>query len=249
MIRTSILSLATVVLTGALANGAAPPKPGVEAGFRVYTISYRCGNRTLVGVHPTAGEAFEAAVGARAKTSAGQVEVTTGSEGKTLPGRQAPALYEVYQKSCRAGWMKQPTLYTDEKKVEAAAADKRKLGNQIEVVRDYAPKEVYHVYGLPCRSVVGTKSRLQGTYRTAKEAIDVAETLRSTRGLRCEVTTGTKGQELLDGAPTQYTVYSRGCKGALESPTTTSALEKAVKDYQARIEQKSVPVMVVHYAK
>ena len=164
MIRTILVSLATVVLTGALTNAAAPPEPGVKHGFRVYTVSLRCQSRNLVGVYATAAEAFEVAGGLRAKTAPDRVEVTIGSEGKTTPtGR--PALYEVYTRGCiRSQWKLQPALYTDEKKA-VEAGEKAKLN--VEIVRDYAPEEVYHVYGFPCRTVVGTKSRLQGSYRTA----------------------------------------------------------------------------------
>ena len=245
MIRTILSSMAIVVLTGALANGAAPPEPGAAEGFRVYTRSPRCGSRNLVGVFPTAPEAFEAAA-ARAKVSPFRVEVTTGSEGKKTPEGE-PALYEVYTKVCdKSGWRKQ-SLFTDATKASEAAKAHQKDAKKVEVVRDYAAKEVYHVYGRRCRTAVGTKSRLMGTYRTAREAFDAADDIRTKQPFQCEVVTGTMGEELLDATPIRYTVYSRGCRIGLVSPTATADRAAAMKEFQARIDLKSTPVMVVHY--
>ena len=246
MIRTILLSMATVVLTGTLANAAAPPEPGVKDGFRVYTISPRCRTRSLIGVYPTAAKAFEGAAGARAKTAPDRVEVTTGSEGKTTPtGR--PALYEVYTRGCtRSQWKLQPALYTDEKKAVEAGG---KVKLNVEIVHDYAPKDVYHVYGKRCRTPASEKSRLQGTYRSAREAIDVANALGSTKGLRCEVTKGTKGADLLDGSPAGFSVYIAGCKGSWSLHSTTKEFEKAVQVYDARIKEEQQSAIVRHYGK
>ena len=248
MIRTILSSMAIVVLTGALANGAAPPKPGVEAGFRVYTVSPRCLSRNLVGVYATAGEAFEVASGLRAKSPPSRLEVTTGSEGTKLPtGRNRAILYQVYTKVCdKSGWQGQE-LYAQAEQAAEAAKTHEKDSKKVEIVCDYTAKEVYHVYGRRCRTAVGTKSHLMGTYRTARAAFDAADDIRTKQPIQCEVVTGTKGEELLDGTPIRYTVYNRGCRIGLASPKTTADRAEAMKDFQARIEQKSVAVMVVHY--
>ena len=156
MIRTSLLSMATLVLAGALANSAAPPEPAPEEGFRVYTISIRCRTRRLVGVYATAAEAFVVAAEARTRTSPAQVEVTTGSEGKTPP-TGSPALYVVFTQGAAEERLAGAGALRGRDQGGGGRQTQEKEAKKVELVRDYAPKEVFHVYGLPCRTVAGTK--------------------------------------------------------------------------------------------
>ncbi len=246
MIRTSILSMAFLVLMGTTATPAEEPKQAEDKeGFRVYTISRLSGIRQLQGVHASPKEAFQTAT--KFRGGSWNVEVTTGSEGKqVMAGR--PVLYQVYRKTSeKSGWQHQG-LFADEKKAEAVAKTLQTKGAQAEIVRDYAPKEVYHVYGKECRVPVGQKSRLLGTYVTLREAYDAAEDFRTNKRLRCEVTSGRRGQDLLDEAPTQYKVYVRDCtRSDWTLAKTTNDAKKAQEVVEARKQPNEGTEVVLHF--
>ena len=241
MIRMSILSMAFLVLTGTMATQAEETKVADKEGFRVYTIAPRCLRRTLVGVYSSHKEAIQVATEQR--TKAWNVEVTTGSEGKQFPNRQ-PALYLVYSMVCsKSGWQRQG-IYVDEKKAGEVAKTLVAKDETVEIIRDYAPKEVYHTYGVQCK---GTK-RLQGTYVTMEEAFDAAKALREKGIFRCDVVTGTKGEDALPRSPMEYKVYSQGCKRSnWELATTTNDPKKAQEVVAAQKKENRQVEIVLHF--
>src|SRR5262245_28496360 len=92
MVRASLLSVAVLALSGALAIQAEESKAvqkerdgDHERGYRVYSVSIRCQNRTLLSRHDNLRDAFRAAAALREKSPGRTVEVTTGSEGKKVP--------------------------------------------------------------------------------------------------------------------------------------------------------------------
>ncbi len=249
MIRMSILSVAFLALMSTTATPAEEPKKAEDKqGFRVYTIVIKCGNRRLEGIYASPAEAFQAANKLRAKVVAMNVEVTTGSEGKLVPtGR--PMLYEVYMRTCRSGWRKQG-LFADEKNAKAVAKTHETKGAKVEIVRDYAPKEVYHIYGGLTRQGL----ELLGTYVTLEKAAAKEFLTNGTNRERskdpCVVTTGTKGHDYLGwgGAPTQYKVYVKSCKGW--SLVATKSDEKnalEVVEAQRKKTVRAEVVLVHHY--
>jgi hypothetical protein len=225
MIRTSLFSLALFALIGTSAihgDEAKAKRPSVEEakeGFRVYTVSLRCQSRQLQSVHLSVIEAFRAADELREKGS--RVEVTTGSEGKKLPVG-SPELYVVYLRPCKVAWEKREVV-CDAKKAEQVAKQHKDNGDTVQVVHDYAPKEVFHVYGGGC----SRSYQLRGTYTSAEEAFRAAESFRADKKWRCNVASGTKGKEWLTGSPAQYVVYERACKNNWTVGITTKDLKKA----------------------
>jgi hypothetical protein len=243
MVRTSMLTVAVVVLTGAVASPAAPPPEAVRKGFRVYTTGIRCGARRLVGIYETAGEAFRVAAEHRAKLSPERVEVTTGTEGKQTPDGR-PALFHLYTMANeKNGWAKQP-LMVDEREVQVAVKEQEKKGVRVEVVHDYAPKEVFHIFGGGC----SRSWRLWGTYVTGKEACEAAEAFRTKeKSSGFKVTTGADWRHPLAyrfGSPTRYTVYARAGEGDWTQVETTNDGKKAQEVLEAR-KKENVRVEVV----
>ena len=231
MVRTRIASMVLFVFIGPMQIWAEEAKVADKEGFRVYTISLRCGSRNLVGVYESPAEAIRVATETRAKKFAG-VEVTTGSEGKLVPtGR--PMLYEVYMRTCKSGWRKQG-LFADEKKAEATVKALQTYPDRVEIVRDYAPKEVYHIYGVD-GGRVRRGLELLSSHRTLEEAFWGAEVLRKSKNPEFHVTSGTKGDPFLrDSRPTQYEVYVQGCKGSWERIATKSDQKDALEVVEAQ---------------
>jgi hypothetical protein len=249
MIRTSLLSLALLVLIGALASHAEESKDkqatlADQKGFRVYTFRARCGNRDLQGVYASIREALRAADELREKGSR-RVEVTTGSEGKEMPAREKlPAVYLVYSKICdKGGWQRQEVA-SDLKTAEAIALTHKKNREEVQIVSDYAPKEVFHIYS----STGWRLPHLLGTYLSVSEAVDAAERFRTQKKLECEVTTGTKGGEILTGSPTQYSVYSLGCRSGWVVAATTKDKKKALEVAEEQRKDDRKVEVVYHYS-
>jgi hypothetical protein len=240
MVRTSLLSLATLALLGAGVSTAEGRKAADQEGFRVYSVALRTQFRVLKGVYPTPGEALRAAAELRAKSGLHPVEVTTGSEGKKLPDGR-PALYHVYTRGCSRSPWQRGVILVDEKKVAEAVAAHKKNGVAVAVIHDYAPKEVFHLYTDRGGRVGG---RLLGTYVTLREACAAAAGFRTKDKLRCEVTTGTKGQPNLCAEPTQYKVYANACRGGWFLAGTANDEKKALEVAAA---QKGLPVEVVYH--
>jgi hypothetical protein len=247
VIRTTILALATFTLTAAMGRTAEQPKPGDKEGFHVYRITPRRITQKLLGVYASPQEAFEFAAKHRA-AGGGGIEVTTGSEGKeALPA--LPVLYHVYSRPCsRSAWQRQG-IYGDYKKVEEVIKKLEKEGEKVEIVRDYAPKAVFHIYSRACRTLAGKELRLIGTYVTAGEACEAAADFRTAKYLRSEVTTGSKGPEYLVGTPTRYEVYVGACKAGWSVAVDTDDWKKAYEAVEARKkEDKAARVEIVrHY--
>jgi hypothetical protein len=243
MVRTSMLSLALVALVSTLAITAEEPKASDKEGFRVYSVTLRCQTRRLLATCATPAEAFKAAAEQRAKFGGLRLEVTTGSEGKEAP-RGQPALYQVYTMACpKAGWERQEILVNAAKAQEAVKAHKTK-GEQVEIIHDYAPKEVYHVYGTRCRGLMA----LQSTHMTLKEACGAAQVLRTKGNLQVQVTTGTKGQDALPRTNPEYKIYVFGCRSASWSLTeTTSDAKKAQETFAARKKDGAQVEILHHY--
>lgn len=246
MIRTSLFSLALFALAAAPAtqrDQAKPKRPDAEEvkeGFRVYTISPRCQARQLHGVYSSEREAFQVADDLRApcKKAPRQVEVTTGSEGKKLPTGK-PELYLVYTGGCKGGWVRREVA-CDAKKAEQVARRCREQGDRVEVVHDYKPKEVFHVYGGGCRR----SWRLLGSYTSAGEAFQAAASFRADKKFSCDVTTGTRGKGWVSGSPVQYVVYERRSReGAWKVAATTKDHKKAL---EASISGKCTERELVH---
>jgi hypothetical protein len=243
MIRLTMLSLALLVITGARESRADEPKTQEKKGFRVYSISLRCQTRTLLGTYESPEEAFRRA--AEFRTKSPRVEVTTGSEGKQRPNGQ-PLLCHVYTKACdKEGWQRDATV--EEKKVAQIVKDHKAKNLQVEVVNDYAPSEVYQIYGGGC-----TRSlRLLGTYATMRETGQAAEEFRTSQKLRnCLVTTGTRGQSYYSlGTPAQYKVYFESCKGRWILVTTTNDAKKAQEAANKQKKDNRQVEVVQHYTK
>lgn len=241
MVRTSLWSLGLLVLAGAATSPAEESAPADKEGFRVYTIGLRCQARRLVGVYQTNQEAFRVAADLRTRHSPERVLVTTGSEGKNTPSGR-PALYHLYAMTCtRSGWQKQPLL-VDEKKVQEAVKAQREKGARVEVIHDYAPREVYHVYGGGCRR----PALLLGSYLTVREACEAAQEFRTKQRFFCTVTTGTKGEERIAGTPARYTVYVQGCKGGWSEAVAAAEWAK-VQEYLDARKDKASAIEVVHH--
>ncbi len=241
MVRTSLWSLGLLVLAGAATSPAEESAPADKEGFRVYTIGLRCQARRLVGVYQTNQEAFRVAADLRTRHSPERVLVTTGSEGKNTPAGR-PALYHIYTMTCsRSGWQKQ-LLLVDEKKVEEAVKAHREKGARVEVVHDYAPREVYHVYGGGCRQ----PARLLGSYLTVLEACEAAQEFRTKQRFFCTVATGTKGEERFAGTPARYTIYEKSCRGIWKEAVAAAEWAK-IQEYLDGRKGPTQPIEVVHH--
>ena len=239
MIRITMLSLAMFVLAAATEGRAAAPPLGDKEGFRVYSVGARCGQRQLLGVYDTARDALHAASEFRSKGSR-RIEVTTGTEGKRVPTGQ-PAVYHIYTKVCdKSGW-RSAGIFADEKKLEAEIKAHQAKNYKTEIVRDYAPKEVFYVYGGGC----SRSYQLRATCVTREEAFREVKELRKTYSNRCDVVTGTNGAQWASRSPKQFGVYVQGCKGSWGLETTTNDPEKVKKIVEDKAKAE-VRTEVVH---
>lgn len=247
MIRTSLLSLALFVVLGTTSRSAEEPKLGDKEGFRVYSVSPRCQTRQLLGVHETLRGALDAAADLRAKAPGRGIEVTTGTEGKKTPvSFTRPMLYQVHARVCaKSGWKSQAIL-GDATKAKELAKSLEKNGAKVEIVSDYAPKEVFQVYGRGCSR---SNWRLLGTFAEVAEASQAAEEnrTRKTGPLNCIVTTGTRSQETLVLEPAQYKIYVQGCKGGWSLRETTTEQKKVKEFVEARKKDDKTRVEVVYH--
>jgi hypothetical protein len=235
MIRASLFVFASLTLLTTIPAQARGPKavqeaPAAKEGFRVYSVGIRCQARRLEGTYDSLFMAFHAANKRRSRFPSQQFEVTTGSEGDKVPAGR-PVVYHVYSMACeKAGWEKRESASNSTKANEIAKKYKDR-GDRVEVLLDFAPKEVFHIYGGGCRR----SWRLLGTYTSLREACSAAEQIRNQQKLDCEVTTGTKGEEFLSGStPTKYAVYAKGCKGGWYLAGTTTDHKKALQIAEAR---------------
>ena len=237
MVRTSILSMAFLVLAGTMTQAEEPKKAELKDGFRVYMVACRSQVRQLEGVYASAQEAIDAATKLRGRAT---VEVTTGTEGKMAPtGR--PVFYHVYSKVCdKSGW-RSAGIFADEKKLEAEIKAHQAKNYKTEIVHDYAPKEVFYVYGGGC----SRSYQLRATCVTREEAFREVKELRKTYSNRCDVVTGTNGAQWASRSPKQFGVYVQGCKGSWGLETTTNDPEKVKKIVEDKAKAE-VRTEVVH---
>lgn len=243
MFRTSVWSVALFILTQTQASPAQQPKADDRPGFRVYSVSLRCQTRTLLGVYPAAGDAFLAAARQRAKSSPARVEVTTGTEGKKVPTAD-PVLYHVWTKGCSRSPWQRGVILMDRKKADEAVKTFTKNGGRVEIVADHAPPAVFYVYGVRCRGLM----HLQSTHVTLYDAFHAADELRTKQNFRCEVRTGTKGQEIVHEAPVEYKVYLEGGRCGWRLIETTKEQKRAYEVAAARQKERSRVEVVHHYA-
>ena len=171
--------------------------------------------------------------------------MTTGSEGKKLPtGR--PVFCHVYTGGCpKSGWQRQAAV-VDEKQAEEVVKAHKGQRTRVEVVNDYAPKEMYSIHGGGCSRSI----RLLGTYVTLEEAMQAAREIRTVQKLaHCHVVSGTKAEGYYSlGAPAQYNVYVAGCKGGWRLATTTKDAKKAEEAVNEQKKNDTPVELVRHYA-
>jgi hypothetical protein len=235
MIRLAVLPLALA----AFVSAAAPPSSTAKKGFRVYSVSGKCGSRRLIGVYATLAEAAKAA-GVR-RDSSQLNEVTAGTEGVKPPGRgdEAVLLTLHWRYPRQAIWSK-GLVFGNSVQAQAAAGSCRAKGAETLIVRDYAPKEVYQVYGR-------TMALLLGRHPTIRQAFEDADAQRKGGYCGVHVVSGTSGKKP-EGA-FKYHVYIQGCKGGWSLELVTADEKKALNSAAAFVKEDRRAEVVRHYGR